>query len=109
MSMRTLRGAEVKAVTATRVLLTRKVGGDPTTTWWWNYRRDDSLRQISNLPALSADVAHDRMALNEQGDDYDSCVKVTTLFAPRRTLWRICGTAAHAWSPDGSRALATHT
>lgn len=99
--------ATVFAVTGSRVLLTLRGRNTPETTWWWNYRRD-TLSQVSSQPARRVDVRHDRIVLGTGSED-SFCNRVAPLSRPEQTLWASCRIGPRSWSPDGARALATHT
>lgn len=99
--------ATVLAVTEHRVLLTRLGMHTPKTTWWWNYEKD-RMRKLSDKAAVRADLRHDRVVF-ASGPVDSFCQRVAPLSRPDQTLWRSCSLAAHAWSPDGTRVLATHT
>lgn len=102
---RTLRLATLVAVTDGRVLLARRSHWHHPVTQWWSLARD-RLRTIHDQAAVRADVAHDRIVFGTPGAG-EFCTRVAPLSHPARTLWRSCDTAVHAWSPDGTRALAT--
>ncbi|WP_151083667.1 hypothetical protein [Nocardioides cynanchi] len=99
--------ADVRALTGTRVLLSRRGAHSPATTVWWTFAHD-TITTIADRAVLRADVARDRIVLAAGARD-SFCVRVARLSHPDRTLWRSCRRAAYAWSPDGSRVLATHT
>jgi hypothetical protein len=104
---RLFRLADVRAVTGTRVLLSRRGMHPPTRTVWWTYAHN-VVRRIADRAVLGADVTHDRIVLaTGQLDSY--CNRVAPLSHPRRTLWRSCAWRPHAWSPDGQRIAATNT
>ncbi|MGH3332021.1 MAG: hypothetical protein ACRDPJ_12040 [Nocardioidaceae bacterium] len=107
LASRRFRAACVFAVSDSRVLLTRRDPRGHATTWWWNYKRD-TMSKLSGQQALRADLRHDRVVL-ATGPEDSFCNRVAPLSHPSRTLWRSCRLAPHAWSPDGARALVTHT
>lgn len=98
--------ATVFGVTRSRVLLTLR-DKHAETTWWWNYERD-TLSLVSSQPARRADLRHDRIVLGTGPED-SFCNRVAPLSVPEQTLWASCGIGPRRWSPDGARALATHT
>lgn len=108
---RTFRWARVLGVTRSRVLLTRRdrpVQVHPTTVWW--NHRTHRVSTIARREAVRADLVHHRIVIaTGQFDEPAFCNRVAPLTHPARTLWRSCSLAPHAWSPDGSRVLATHT
>jgi hypothetical protein len=104
---RLFRLADVRAVTQTRVLLSRRGRHTPTTTVWWTYAHN-VVKTIADRAVLGADVRHDRIVLASGLPD-SFCNRVAPLSNPGHTLWRSCDWAPHAWSPDGTRLLATHT
>jgi len=104
---RLFRLADVRAVTGTRVLLSRRGVHTPTTTVWWTYAHN-VVTTIADRAVLGADVPHDRIILSSGVLDA-FCNRVAPLSNPGRTRWHSCDWRPHAWSPDGSRVLATHT
>jgi hypothetical protein len=104
---RLFRLADVRAVTRTRVLLSRRGAHTPSTTIWWTYAHN-VVKTIADRAVLRADVRHDRIVLASGVLDA-FCNRVAPLSNPDRTLWRSCDWMPHAWSPDGTRVLATHT
>ena len=105
LARRTFRLADLVAVTGTRVLVGRRLHWHDPATQWWSYGTD-RLRRLADQAAVRADVGHDRVAFATTAGEF--CTRVAILSHPRRTLWRSCEVAAHQWSPDGTRALATH-
>ena len=103
---RSFERAQVVAVTARRVLLTRPGYRRDIETWWWNYRRD-TIRKISDQYAIRADLRQERVVL-APGTSPARCHRVAPLSKPSQTLWRSCGITPHAWSPNGELALSTH-
>jgi hypothetical protein len=63
---------------------------------------------VARRAALGADVGADRVTFAVGGPD-SFCNRVAPLDHPHRTLWGSCRFIPRAWSPDGRRALATHT
>ncbi|GAA2138728.1 hypothetical protein GCM10009844_06970 [Nocardioides koreensis] len=104
---RELRLANLVAVTGTRVLVGRRFHWHHPATQWWSYGRD-RLRKIADQAAVGADIRHDKVVLGTPSAG-EFCNRVAVLSHPRRTLWRSCRIYPHQWSPDGTRALATHT
>ena len=108
---RTFQWARVLGVSRSRVLLARRdrpVQEHPTTVWW-NHRRHH-VTTIARREAVRADLAHNRIVIaTGQFDEPAFCQRVAPLSHPRRTLWRSCSLAAHDWSPNGKRVVATHT
>jgi hypothetical protein len=108
---RTFRWARVLGVTLSRVLLVRRdrpVQEHPTTVWW-NHRRH-RVTTIALREAVRADLPHNRIVVaTGQFDEPAFCNRVAPLSHPRRTLWQSCHWAPHAWSPDGTQVVATHT
>lgn len=104
---RELRLATLAAVTGSRVLIGRRAHWRDPATVWWNYERD-SLRRIYGQAAIDADVVHDKVVF-ERSTVGEFCNRVAVLSRPARTLWRSCQVFPHQWSPDGTRAIATHT
>lgn len=107
LAQRTLRLATLAAVTRTRVLVGRRAHWKDPATVWWNYERD-SLRRMHGQAAIDADVVHDKVVF-ERSSVGEFCNRVAVLSRPARTLWSSCQVYPHQWSPDGSRAVATHT
>jgi len=106
-AQREFRLATLAAVTEHRVLLGRRVGWRDPATVWWNYDRN-AIRRIANQAAVDADVRHDRVVFDRTAVG-EFCNRVALLSAPTATLWRSCRIYPHQWSPDGRRAIATHT
>jgi hypothetical protein len=104
---RELRLATLAAVTGTRVLLGRRAHWKDPATVWWNYERD-TLRRLHGQAAIDADVVHDKVVF-ERSSVGEFCNRVAVLSHPASTLWSSCQVYPHQWSPDGSRAVATHT
>jgi hypothetical protein len=104
---RELRLATLVAVTGTRVLVGRRFHWHHPATQWWNYG-SDRLRKIADQAAVGADVRHDKLVLGTPSAG-EFCNRVAPLSHPHRTLWRSCRIYPHQWSPNGARALATHT
>lgn len=104
---REFRLATLVAVTGHRVLLGRRLHWHHPATVWWNYRRH-SVRRLYHQAAIGADVRHDKVVFNTSSVG-DFCNRVAVLSRPAHTWWRSCGIYPHQWSPDGSRALATHS
>jgi hypothetical protein len=106
---RTFPWARVVGVTGARVLLSRRGAEPRATTVWWNYLRHH-LTPVTGRETIRADLAHNRIVVATGAFDEPAfCNRVAPLSHPRRTLWKSCRWAPHAWSPDGSRLLATHT
>lgn len=107
LARRTFGPARVVGVTRGAVLLgLGAVARGPSTQWWaW---RGDRLRTVRDELAVGADVGHDRVTFAAGRED-SFCNRVAVLSHPARTLWRSCRADPHQWSPDGTRALATHT
>lgn len=99
-------GARVVAVTGKRVLVSRLFTTSDGTLVW-NHGRG-TLRQIAAQSAVSADIRNDRLVLDVPRDA-PACVRVARFSRPGQTLWASCRWYPHAWSPNGDRALATHT
>lgn len=104
---REFRLGNLVAVTARRVLLGRRLHWHHPATVWWNYRRA-SVRRLYHQAAIGADVRHDKVVFSTSSVG-DFCNRVAALSRPARTLWRSCAIYPHQWSPDGRRAIATHT
>jgi len=104
---RELRLAHLVAVTGSRVLVGRRFHWHHPATQWWNVE-SDRLRTIADQAAVGADVGHDKLVLGTPSAG-EFCNRVAPLSHPHRTLWRSCRIYPHQWSPDGARALATHT
>jgi hypothetical protein len=103
---RAFRNADVLAVTANRVLITRTLpGGNEAVTLWWNYRRD-RVRQVAPQQGLHADVRNDVLALSRPFAG--ACARVVRLSRPERQLYRNCRIDPHTWSPNGRHAMATN-
>ncbi|HEU5037598.1 MAG TPA: hypothetical protein VFT70_11370 [Nocardioides sp.] len=104
---RSLRQVNLAAVTHSRVLLGKRARWHHPATLWWNYRQDRMWRWYDQA-ALGADVRHDKVVL-DRTDVGEFCIRVAVLSRPAHTLWQTCDRFPHQWSPDGTRALATHT
>ncbi|HET8604612.1 MAG TPA: hypothetical protein VFM09_11835 [Marmoricola sp.] len=104
---REFRLGNLVALAAGRVLLGRRLHWHHPATVWWNYRRG-SVRRLYHQAAIGADVRHDKVVFNTSSVA-DFCNRVAVLSRPARTLWRSCAIYPHQWSPDGRRAIATHT
>jgi len=102
-----LRLATLAALTDHRVLVGRRIRWKDPATVWWNYERK-TVRRIHHQAAVAADVRHDKVVF-DRSDDGEFCNRVAVLSRPARTLWRSCQVYPHQWSPDGARAIATHT
>jgi hypothetical protein len=100
------RLAVVVALDAERVLLGMRANWRDPASVWWHYRAGRTQRWYDQA-AVSADIPHDRVVFDWQGGG-EFCTRVASLRHPRRTLWRSCRMRPHQWSPDGTRALATH-
>ena len=103
---RTLRLANLVAVSDTRVLLGRRFHWHDPATQWWGYGRN-LLHTLWNQAAVRADIGHDTVVFGTPAAG-EFCNRVAVLSHPGRTLWRSCDTAPRQWSPDGTLALATH-
>ncbi len=103
---REMRLATLAAVTGSRVLVGRRARWKDPATVWWSYTRD-TVRRIYGQAALDADVPHDKVVF-ERSTVGEFCTRVAVLSRPARTRWRSCGLTPHQWSPDGTRAIATH-
>ena len=103
---RRFRLATLVAVDGDRVLLGRRLNWRDPASAWWNYRAD-RVRRWYGQAAVSADLAHDRAVFDRQSAG-EFCLRVALVSEPGHTLWRSCRVRPHRWSPDGSRALATH-
>lgn len=106
-AQRDLRQVNLVAVTGHRVLLGVRARWHRPQTVWWDYRRD-RLHRVYHQAAVRADLVHDRVVLDRSSDG-EFCNRVAPLSRPARTLWHSCAWYPHQWSPDGSRALSTHT
>lgn len=95
------------ARTGERRLVARSPHWRHPATAWWDYRRD-RVRRFHDQAAVRADLRHDRVVLTTSRIG-EFCLRVAVLSSPRRTLWRSCGRAPHAWSRDGRHVLMTHT
>ncbi len=104
---RGFRLATLAALTDHRVLVGRRIRWHDPATVWWSHERD-TVRRMFHQAAVRADVPHDRVVF-DRSDDGEFCNRVAVLSRPARTLWRSCRVYPHQWSPDGSRAVATHT
>jgi hypothetical protein len=107
LAVRAFRLTTVVAVTGNRVLLAHRVRWRNPETTWWDYRRD-TLVKVADQAAVGADLRHDKVVF-DRSTNGEFCNRVARLSQPSRTLWRSCRIYPHQWSPDGSRALATHT
>lgn len=97
-------GSQVLAASGNRVLLSR-YGSDRTT--WWNTGTGQT-RLVVRRTGYQADITADRLA-TFTGDVYDGgCTVVTKLSDPAVRLWRSCGEAVIAFSPDGSKQVTSH-
>lgn len=101
---RELTLATLAAVTDNRVLVGKRLHWRDPASAWWNYRLG-TWRRIAGQAALDADVRHDKVVFHDPVGEF--CNRVAVLSRPARTLWRSCRISPHAWSPDGSRALAS--
>lgn len=106
-AQREFRLARLAALTDHRVLLGRRVGWRDPATVWWNHDRN-TLRRIADQAAVDADVQHNRVVL-DRSTVGEFCNRVALLTRSATTLWRSCRIYPHQWSPDGIRAIATHT
>lgn len=106
LASRRFRVASVVALTRSRVLVAQHLQSGPRTLWW-NYRTD-TVSRLYDQAALGADLRHDRIVFDRRTDG-NFCNRVALLSEPSQTLWRSCRFYPHAWSPDGTRAVATHT
>jgi hypothetical protein len=104
---RTLRLANLAAVTDHRVLIGKRARWHDPATLWWNYDRDRTWRMFDQA-ALGADVRHDKVVF-DRTDIGEFCIRVAVLSHPGRTRWQSCDRYPHQWSPDGTRAIATRT
>lgn len=106
---RTFGWARVLGVTRSAVLLTRRDRHTPPTTIWWNHRTH-TRTQVADREAVRADLVHNRIVVaTGKFDEPAFCNRVAVLSHPHRGLWRSCSWSPHAWSPDGTRVVATHT
>lgn len=99
------RLAVVVALDSERVLLGMRTNWRDPASVWWHYRAGRTQRWYDQA-AVIADIPHDRVVFAAQGGEF--CTRVAALRHPRHTMWRSCRTRPHQWSPNGSRALATH-
>lgn len=104
---REFRLATLAALTDHRVLVGRRIRWEHPATVWWSHDRD-RVRRMYHQAAIRADVRHDKVVF-DRSDDGEFCNRVAVLSRPARTLWRSCRLYPHQWSPDGTRAVATHT
>lgn len=104
---RGFRFATLAALTDHRVLVGRRIRWHDPATVWWSFTRD-SVRRMYHQAAMRADTRHDKVVF-DRSDDGEFCNRVAVLSRPARTLWRSCRVYPHQWSPDGTRAIATHT
>ncbi len=104
---RELRLATLVAVTDRRVLIGLRVRWRHPATAWWNFGAD-RVRRIYHQAAVGADVRHDKVVFDRSSVG-EFCNRVAVLSHPARRLWRSCRIYPHQWSPDGRRAIATHT
>jgi hypothetical protein len=104
---REFRLATLAALTDHRVLVGRRMRWHDPATVWWSYERG-TVRRMYHQAAMRADVRHDKVVF-DRSDDGEFCNRVAVLSRPARTLWRSCRIYPHQWSPDGTRAIATHT
>ncbi|MFC4786677.1 hypothetical protein ACT8ZV_19535 [Nocardioides sp. MAHUQ-72] len=77
----------------------------PDRTFWWN-SRTDATRRIAGRAGYRADIRADRVAVFTKDPYLDGCSVLSTLSAPRTTLWRSCRERVEAFNPRGTR-LAT--
>ena len=104
---REFRLANLVGLSRHRVLLGRRLRWHDPATVWWNYERNH-VRRIYGQAATRADIRHDKVVFNTSSIG-DFCNRVAVLSRPGRTLWRSCRMVPHQWSPNGVRAIATHT
>ena len=95
------------AMTRHRVLLETSWAAPPPETMWWRPGRPGVL-PLARQAAVGADVRADRVVFSVGAPDA-FCNRVAPLDHPARTLWRSCHFIPRTWSPDGRRALTTHT
>jgi hypothetical protein len=100
------RLAVVVALDAERVLLGMRTNWHDPASVWWHYRAGRTQRWYDQA-AVTADIPHRRVVFDSQGGG-EFCTRVVALPHPSHTLWRSCRIRPHQWSPDGTRALATH-
>ncbi|MFY9915679.1 MAG: hypothetical protein WAK18_13495 [Nocardioidaceae bacterium] len=79
-------------------------GSAPNRTLWWRIPTD-GIKRIATREGYFADIRADRVASFTNAPHAGACSILTTLSAPRRTLWRSCDQAVVASSPNGRRLL----
>jgi hypothetical protein len=100
------RLAVLVALDSERVLLGMRTNWRDPASVWWHYRSGRTQRWYDQA-AVMADIPHNRVVFDWQTAG-EFCTRVAALSHPRHTLWRSCRMMPHQWSPDGTRALATH-